>query len=57
MILFKGLAILGENREEIVKLLSTVGRTGIHAWGDWTSGILEQSEVLSPVVEPGNLNE
>lgn len=57
MILFKGLAILGENREEIVKLLSTVGRTGIHAWGDWASGILEQSEVLSPVVEPGNLNE
>ncbi|HEY9739605.1 MAG TPA: hypothetical protein V6C90_03855 [Coleofasciculaceae cyanobacterium] len=37
------------------EILSTLGRRGTHAWGDLTSGIEEQSLMLSRVAEPGNL--
>lgn len=38
-VLAKGLFLLSGKREEIAKLVNTVGRTEINAWGDRNSGI------------------
>ena len=42
IILAEGLSLLGEKRQEIVKLLNTVGRTEIKACGDRTTNIIEE---------------
>lgn len=47
-ILVKGLEVLGSNKDEISKILNTVGRTELQAWGDWVSGILRETSNVKP---------